>query len=499
MIPSNSPSTTTSSGPAEPVAPESTSAAFTSGPKLPPVMGSLPYARQDYEQLLEHEKTPELDFLILGKIPGGKQNPADPPLPSNRDFERTVMHCLIAGETEALNFLWRESGRDPAKTAVDLTSMSMDRDTVTALVKHCADQPNLKVDLCLRGQNADVIDEVSRLAAEGKVNRLLLFDLPADGLERLASVAGKVRDELQVYNTPFGNNTLISTRCEQELAEAFRDSKSLATVRLTQCSFGESQGKYFIQGMRENNSITELEMNNTPLPTTSDSGYRTLLDGNKTLRKLTVLHGVRQPLPDIDVIITGLLNNDTLSELQIRSSGHVQVNLKNVCQLLENNRALTTLSFPANLAADEAFKALAASLAKNTSLTTFSVGDASPSAYDFETVVDDLMTRNRALANDPSYLQKAGRGFDPSGNSGMRDPAALIAQHAFTLSSSRREFETIMAEAELSLREQERRARETNAQPAVTTTLTTDAAATNTTTTTTTTTTTPASPGSSLS
>jgi hypothetical protein len=138
-------------------------------------MGSLPYARQDYEQLPEHEKTPELDFLILGKIPGGKQNPADPPLPSNRDFERTVMHCLIAGETEALNFLWRESGRDPAKTTVDLTSMSMDRDTVAALVKHGNDQKNLKVDLGLRGHHADVIEEIAMLVAEGKVNRLAVW------------------------------------------------------------------------------------------------------------------------------------------------------------------------------------------------------------------------------------------------------------------------------------------------------------------------------------
>lgn len=482
MIPSNPPSTTTSKLPAEPPAVSgSIPADLANNPTLPPVKGSLPYSRQEYEQLPDEDKTPELDFLILGKIPGGRQSPSDPPLPYDMDFNDTVVYCLIGGETEALDFLWRESGRDPGKIPVDLTSMSMDRDTVTALVKHCADQPNLKVDLCLRGQNADVIDEVSRLAAEGKVNRLLLFDLPADGLERLASVAGKVRDELQVYNTPFGNNTLISTRCEQELAEAFRDSKSLATVRLAQCSFGESQGKYFIQGMRENNSITELEMNNTPLPTTSDSGYRTLLDGNKTLRKLTVLHGVRQPLPDIDVIITGLLNNDTLSELQIRASGHVQVNLKNVCQLLENNRALTTLSFPANLAADEAFKALAASLAKNTSLTTFSVGDAWPSTYDFASVVNDLIDRNRALASDTSYLQKAGRAFDPSGTSGIADPGALIAQEIFRLSSNRNEFETIMTEVELSIREQEKQGTET-----VTATTTTDTA-TNTTTTTTTT------------
>lgn len=496
MIPSNSPSTTTSSGAAEPVAPESTSAAFASGPELPPVMGSLPYARQDYEQLPEHEKTPELDFLILGKIPGGKQNPTDPPLPSNRDFERTVMHCLIAGETEALNFLWRESGRDPAKTTVDLTSMSMDRDTVAALVKHGNDQKNLKVDLGLRGHHADVIEEIAMLVAEGKVNRLLLSGLPAERMEQLAPIVGKIGNALSLHNIP------MSVRCEQAFAEALRQSESLATLGLIQCSFGDSQGKYFIEGMRKNHSITELEVTNTPLPTTSESGYRALLADNPILQKLTVVQWGLQPLPDIDAILSGLLSNQALRTLHVQASGYTQENPQKLCNLLEKNRTLTRLSFPAGLNSDKAYQAVTASLAKNTSLTTFIVHDASPSAYDFETVVDDLMSRNRALANDPSYLQKAGRGFDPSGNSGMADPAVLIAQHAFLLSSSRHEFETIMAEAELSIREQDRRAREANARSVVTTTVTTDPASainTTSTTTTTTTTTTPSLPGSSSS
>lgn len=496
MIPSIPQPTNTNSLPVgPPAAPGSTSSASATSPKLPPVKGSLPYSRQDYEQLPEHHKNPALDFLCLGKIPGGAQNLSDTPLPYNEDFNNTVIHCLIEGETEALNFLWRESGRDPGKTPIDLTRMRLGSDTVTALVKHCADQPNLKVDLCLRGQNADLIDEVSRLVDEGKVNSLMLLNLPDDGLERFASVVGKVGNELQVYNTPFEHQTLISTRCEQELAEAFRQSKSLAMVRLAQCSFSESQGKYFIEGMRKNKSITELEMYGTPLPTTPDSGYGTLLGGNPTLRKLTVLHGALQPLPDINAIISGLLNNDTLCELQIGAPGSVQVNLKNLCTLLENNRTLTALSLPAGLKSDEAYKALTASLAKNTSLTTFCVTDAWSAPDDFESVVDDLMSRNLALANDPGYLQKAGRAFDPSGTSGLADPAVLIAQHAFHLSSTRDEFEAIMTEVELSIREQEKQATE-----AVTTTTTTDAATgTNmtTTTTTTTTTATPSFPGSS--
>ena len=500
MIPSNPPSTSANNLPVEPLAvPQPTSSVSGGSPELPPVKGSLPYSKQDYEQLPQYEKTPELDFLILGKIPGGKQNPADPPLPVNRDFEQTVMYCLIGGETEALNFLWRESGRDPAKTTVDLTQMSMDRDTVAALVKHCGDQPHLKVDLRWFGQNVGVMDDVSRLVAEGKVNRLLLCDPSADGLEQFASVAGKIGNELCIYHTPFSHNTPISVRCEQALAEAFRQSETLRTISLVQCIFGESQGKYFIEGIHQSKSITELEMINTPLPTTPDSGYGALLDGNPTLRKLVVVQSGFQPLPDIDAIVSGLMNNHALQVLNVQVSGYTQENPQKLCTLLEKNRTLTRLCFPLGLNSDEAYQAVTASLSKNTSLTTFIVIDASSSAVDFETVVNDLMSRNRALANDPSYLQKAGRGFDPSGNSGMGDPAALIAQHAFTLSSSRREFETIMAEAELSLREQERRARETNSQPSVTTTLTTDAAATNTTTTTTTTTTTPASPGSSSS
>jgi hypothetical protein len=100
---------------------------------------------------------------------------------------------------------------------------------------------------------------------------------------------------------------------------------------------------------------------------------------------------------------------------------------------------------------------------------------------DLRDTIEDLMARNKALASDPSYLQKAGRAFDPSGTSGIADPGALIAQEIFRLSSNRNEFETIMTEVELSIREQEKQGTET-----VTATTTTDTA-TNTTTTTTTT------------
>ena len=494
MIPSNPPSATTSNLPLDPpAAPQPTPSTSARSPETPPVKGALPYSRQDYEQLDEHEKTPELDFLILGKIPGGKQSPSDPPLDYDDDFNDTVVHCLIEGETEALNFLWRESGRDPGKTTVDLTAMSMDTKTVDALIKHCADQPSLKVDLCLREHHASAIDKVALLATEGKVNCLRLFGLSAESLERLAPIAGKIRSELFIYDTP------ISVRCEQQFAEALQQSDSLATLELGHCSFGDSQGKHFIEGMRKNHSITELKMNCTPLPTTPESGYGTLLANNPTLQKLTVIQWWSQPLPDMNAIFNGLLDNHLLRELHIQASGYRQENPEKLCSLLEKNRTLTSMSFPAGLDSDEAYKALTTSLANNTSLTTFIVRDAEDAPEGFASVVDNLMFRNQALANSPDYLQKAGRSFDPSGISGMTDPGALIAQHTLHLSSSRDEFETVMALAELSIREQERLAREANAQPAATTTMTTDATATITTTTSTITTTTTTPPSGSSS
>ena len=38
---------------------------------LPPLEGSLPYTKDAYEKLPSEQKTPELDFFILGKSPVG--------------------------------------------------------------------------------------------------------------------------------------------------------------------------------------------------------------------------------------------------------------------------------------------------------------------------------------------------------------------------------------------------------------------------------------------
>ena len=494
MIPPNTPSTTTSNLPPDPpAAPQPTPSTSARSPETPPVKGALPYSRQDYEQLDEDEKTPALDFLILGKIPGDKQSPSDPPLPYDEDFNDTVIDCLEKGETEALNFLWRESGRDPGKTTVDLSVMKTDKNTVDALIKHCADQPSLRVDLCLRAHQVSAIDQVALLAAKGKVNCLRLFDLPAEDLERLAPTAGKIGNQLVIHDTP------ISVRCEQQLAEALQRSDSLAILELGHCSFGDSQGKHFIEGLHKNHSITELIMNCTPLPTTSEGGYGSLLANNSTLQKLTVIQWRTQTSPDINAIINGLLDNHSLRELHIQASEYIQENPEKLCRLLENNRTLTSMSFPAGLDSDEAYNALTTSLAKNISLTTFVVRDAEDSPEDFMGVVDDLMARNRILTADSEYLRKAGRSFDPNWMSGMGDPGAFIAREVLRRSSSRDQFETGMTEVELSIREQERLAREANAQPAATTTMTTDPTATITTATSTITTTATTPPSGSSS
>ncbi len=483
MIPSNPP-TTTSSAPVEPPsAPEVISAATARSSELPPVKGSLPYTKQDYEQLPPYEKTPALDFLILGKIPGGKYQAADSYPLWDQEFNSTVLYCLHRGETAALDFLWRESGRDPAKTLLDLTRMSMDNETVATLVQHGSNHRSLKLDLSLRGQHADVMSEVSRLIAEGHVNSLLLDTLSADQLEAMAPILGKVGAQLFIYNSP------ISDRCEQEFAESLGKSSHLAALTLGHCGFGDSQGKHFVEGLRKNRSIIMLQMSGTPLLTTPESGYRTLLTDNPTLQTLTVIKGLLDPQPDIDAIISGLMNNHALRELRVRASGYVQDNPEKLCRLLETNRTLKELVLTTGLQSDEAFKAVTVSLAKNTSLITFAVKDAGALSDDLLDTIEDLMARNEALANDPSYLQKAGRAFDPSGTSGLGDPAALIAQHAFALSPTRSEFEAVMTEVELSLREQERLVIGAGTQPAVTTTTTTDAATITTATTTTTTTT----------
>ncbi len=462
---------------------------------LPPTKGSLPYAKADYENLPPYERTPELDFLILGKIPGGKRNPSDPPLPASADFNDTVIRCLLEGELDALDFLWRESGRDPASTPVDLSRMSMEKDAVATLVKHCAAHPELKVDLCLREQNADVIGEVSHLVKEGKVNQLELFNLSEAQLEQMAPTLGKVRSGLCIRGTP------LTVRCEQQLAEALGNSKSLSVLNLTNCRFGDSQGKYFVNGLRKNGSIIKLDMHYTPLPTIPEGGYRELLTDNPTLRQIIVLCGVMDAQPDIDAMVDGLMDNHVLRELRVLVSARLPGNPEKLGQLVETNRALTELVLPVGFESEEDYQALEVSLAKNTSLTTFAIDDGLLLGNDFAGVVADLMSRNRALASDPDYLMKAGRAFDPHGSSGLADPGVVIASEIFFESSSRDEFETTMTEIELSIRELERRAREAAFPPPVTpvnttgVTLTTETTTTATTTTTTTNTTT-SPPGS---
>ncbi len=457
MIPSHPSVTTANSSPVDqPTAPAPSPEASSKVLELPPVKGSLPYTREDYEKLPWYEKTPGLDFLVPGKIPGGKPPSSDAPLPANAEFDSAVLHCLLEGELSALDFLWRESGRDPGRTTIDLTRQSLDKDAAAVQVGHCADHPGLKVDLCLREHNADILGEVSRLIAKGNVNQLLLYRLSAGQLEQLAPDLGKVGAELCLRNTP------ISPRCEQLLAQSLGESRSLSMLMLGNCEFGDAGGKHFIDGMLDNRSIRQLEMDGTPLPTVADGGYGTLLANSRTLQTLKVSRGSLRPRLDMEAILDGVLNDHVLRELHIKTSGYSQDDPGKLCTRLETNRTLTRLTLPAGLASDEAYAAVAASLAKNTSLIEFVVEDARPTDDDFAGAVDDLMSRNRELANDQNYLLKAGRALDPTGNSGLADAGSLIAEQIFLGSSSRDEFMTAMTEIELSLKEIEKRTKPTS-------------------------------------
>ncbi len=481
MIPTNpSVNTTTSTPAAHPATPEATPAHPPQNPLLPPVKGSLPYTRDVYEGLPSDEKTPELDFLILGKIPGGKQNPSEAPAPVHPDFEHTVQCCLVAGETEALNFLWRESGRDPGKTTVNLSTMVMDKEAVNALVKHCADQKGLTVDLSLRPDDVDVIREVSALIAEGKVNSLWLYELSAGQLEQLAPVLGAVGAELAICSSE------ISERCEQQLAQSLALSGSLRTLGLLNCDFGDAQGKHFVAGMLNNHTIANLEMSETDLPTVPDGGYGRLLSGNPALRTLKIVQGILNPEIDIDALISGASNNHVLETLRVQAPACKLKNPEKLCGLLETNRTLTALVLPVGFMSKESYTAVMASVMKNISLTTFDIIDTQVSEEDFTVAVDGLMSRNRALANDRNYLQKAGGAFDPHRMSGLSDPGVLIAGQIFTNSWSRQQFETILTETELSLRELEKQKKAAAEQSASTTTSTLDDTAITTTTTATT-------------
>lgn len=474
---------------------------------LPPITGSLPYTKGTYENLPSAQKTPGLDFLILGKIPGGKRDASMPAEPLSKAFNEVVHECLKRGELNALDFLWRESGRDPNNSTIDLAVYDLDAVTANAICEYCRQHSGLMVKLTPLRVDETAIAPLVSLIALGKVTDLDLYahTISTQSLARLVSVVGQVKHKLTLFSATFDIHS------ERALGESLANSPSLKELEICFCDFGVSRGMQFVQGMTKNQSIVSLKMIQTPLPPTLTSGYGVMLAKNTRLEKLIIQNQI--PLPadadeiHVEAILMAAARNESLKHLNFIHDGEPTelAHPGHLIYLLQKNRTLTELQLNLCLPTHNTMS-LVEALGDNTTLTDFSLNPHSMLDDDLAEAIDEMLARNRALTND-AFLQKAGWAFDPlQRHNGLSDVGSVIAQHMLQNSASLEAFADTMAVVELSMKELAQSASafgsdgslasimRTTADTASTTTTTTTNA---TTITTTTTTTSPPGPASS--
>lgn len=474
---------------------------------LPPIKGSLPYTKSAYENLPSEEKIPGLDFLILGKIPDGKQEASMPAQPLSKTFNKVVHECLKRGELNALDFLWRESGRDPNNSTIDLAVYDLDAATANAICEHCRQHSGLTVKLTPLRVDETAIAPLVSLIAQGKVTDLDLYAnvMSSESLAQLASVVGQVKHKLIIFSATFDIHS------ERALGESLANSPCLKELEICFCDFGVSRGMQFVEGMTKNKSIVNLKMIQTPLLPTMNSGYGVMLSKNTRLEKLLIQN--QMPLPaDIDEIqIEGILmaaaKNKSLQHLSVINGGDpLEIpHPGHLSYLLETNRTLTELKLSLSLPSRYT-SSLIGAIRENTTLTDFSLSPQLTLDDALAEAIDEMLARNRALVND-QFLQNAGWAFDPlERQNGLSDVGSVIARYMLQNSSSLGEFADTMAVVELSMKELAQSASALGSaeslSPATrttadTTATTTTAYATTTTTMTTTTTTLPPGPASS--
>ena len=368
---------------------------------LPPLEGSLPYTKDAYEKLPSEQKTPELDFFILGKIPSGKRDTSMPTEPLSKAFNAVVHDCLKRGELNALDFLWRESGRDPNKCTIKLKVTELDAVTANALCEHCRVHSGLGVKLAVLRVNDSAITSLISLIAQGKLMELVLngHGLSSESLGRFASVMGQVTHKLTLSAAVF------TIHSEKALGESLANSPCLKVLELHHCDFSASLGKQFVEGMVKNKSITHLKMADTVLLPTLTSGYGVLIAKNTQLEKLSIQNHRILPA-DIsevhhEVILMAAAKNKSLQYLNV-TNGSEPSDLPypgHLIYLLNSNRTLTELKLNVCLSTQHTMSVIEA-LNENTTLTDFTLRPQWMLENGLAKAIDDTLDRNRALLND---------------------------------------------------------------------------------------------------
>jgi len=224
---------------------------------LPPIQGSLPFTKDDYERLPKNQKTPALIYCILGKIPFGGSPGAEYIQTLYQDFNHVVQECLTRGEQGALEFLWRESGMDPNTSIIDLSFSDLSAAQATMLYEQCSTHEGLKVNLEINKAEFAAMSDVSKLISNGKVRRLTLDGLSTDFTAQLAPVLGQVEYMVSLYCIDFDIHS------EKSLGESLANSKGLKYLKVLKCDFGPSLGMQFLEGMTLNQSLLIVDVMQT--------------------------------------------------------------------------------------------------------------------------------------------------------------------------------------------------------------------------------------------
>ena len=428
---------------------------------LPPVAGVLPYATEDYLALPAEQRSPALDFLILGKIPGGRLTHSDAAAELPWEFEEAFMHCLNAGEQEAIEFLWRESARDPDNSKIQLTLERPDAIPIDMLEQQCRTHGGLRLNLYLLQTDAMVASAVSRWIAQGKVNDLKLHgaSMQADALAGITRAIGQVNQSVSFIGVKF------DAQAETAMSDSLAHSASLKKLTMYQCAFGASHGLQFVEGMKNNQSILELKLFDVPLGTQGSGGPGAIIAGNVTLKRLDVTGTGGRPV-DMNEILVGASRNHSLRMLEVRNLDRETVleDPSALMLLIRRNRSLQSLKVDAILPTQNDYQRLADALIQNTALLEFSLKRYAKFNAGARKAINDALARNRAKQSS-EFLRDAGKVFDPEGtlSNGMSDVGAVISRYVLDNSPSLSVFAETMAVVELAIRELERQPSATSA------------------------------------
>ncbi len=439
--------------------------------------------------------TPLMDFLVLGKIPDFSQCTSQSPIRIWGEFAEVLEHCMLFGESDAIDFLWRQSGLNPNDCIVTLNPRKINENFLNELHNQCAEFRGPRFNLGVNIIDPVLIPDLADVIRQGKINTLSLVatDLQSESLNCLAATFGQVGEELTVKYATF------DMQSEKSFAESLAGSTSLKKMRLDLCDLGPSKGMNFVHGMSRNKSVTALTLFRSPIEESSNNGCGFLLKNNSNLKSINIRVDSMTGT-DADAIVAGALHNTSVQCLSVGGTNSSQSSLnypEMLFNLVKKNCTLTTLKIPVNLLSDKDYASLAEHMNGNTSLIYLELNENRRMPSDVKKTIDNILDRNFYMQSG-RYLKKAGEAFDPRGvvGDGLAGTGALISHFMLANSSSVYEFADTLAVVELSMAEQAKNAigainasANSSASPPVTTTTTTDLAHQTTTTTTTTTTT----------